>query len=288
MRVVDGKEITIVVECRGQPNELQAKQIGSSFSSAIASITTNWEGNFKDVDLLGDAERQRIWSWNASVPAAVEKTVHEVFHDCAQQNPQSIALSSWDGELTFSQLDRLSTSLALRLIDLGVGAEIMVPTFFEKSMWTVVSYLAVLKAGGAFVPLDPAGAPDRRGRVLQQTRARVVVTSEKHSRLPLGDGIAVVSVGPSTLSLHDPAEASLSELPQVQPGWPSYCIFTSGSTGEPKGVMHTHRSACSGMFHHGTRMGFNNSTRSFQFSNYTFDASIAEILTTLFWGGCVW
>lgn len=288
MRVVDGKDITIVVECRGQLNELEAKQIGSSFSTAIASITTNWEGNFKDVDLLGDAERQRIWSWNASVPSAVEKTVHGVFRDRVQENLQATALSSWDGELTFGQLDRLSTTLALRLVDLGVGAETMVPTFFEKSMWTVVSYLAILKAGGAFVPLDPAGAPDRRGRVLQQTRARVAVTSEKHSKLPLGEGITVVPVGPSILSLSGPAEAFSHVLPQVQSNWPSYCIFTSGSTGEPKGVMHTHRSACSGMFHHGTRMGFNNTTRSFQFSNYTFDASIAEILTTLFWGGCVW
>lgn len=289
VRVVDGQDISIVVELRGQLSDSQARQIGSCFSSAIASITTNPQGDIKDVDLLGDKERSRIWSCNASVPRAVNRLLHDVVGDRAREDPHSPALWAWDGSMTYAELDYMSGRVAGHLIRLGVGPEVLVPTFFEKTIWTIVAYLGILKAGGAFVPLDPTQAPDRRRQVLEQTGARLVVCSEKYADLPLGDDIQVVSISISSVcfQLSSSDEVPFPASRPQDPSTAAYVIFTSGSTGQPKGVLQTHRSASSGMFHHGVRMGFSRLTRAFQFSSHTFDASIAECFTTLSWGGCV-
>jgi non-ribosomal peptide synthetase component F len=109
--------------------------------------------------------------------------VHDLFADQAAAQPESPAICAWDGELIYSELDALSTRLAGHLLSLGVKPDDVVPLCFEKSMWTVVAMLAVLKAGGAFVPLDPEHPTSRREEILKQTKALVVLTSLQHLTL---------------------------------------------------------------------------------------------------------
>ncbi|KAH5617363.1 hypothetical protein HBI23_258200, partial [Parastagonospora nodorum] len=91
---------------------------------------------------------QKMWDWNKIVPPAVDRCVHDLFVEQARARPSAPALCAWDGEMTYRELDEQSTRLAGHLIRLGVAVEDMVPLCFEKSMWTVVAMLAVLKAGG--------------------------------------------------------------------------------------------------------------------------------------------
>ncbi|KAI5460965.1 hypothetical protein BGZ63DRAFT_455081 [Mariannaea sp. PMI_226] len=281
-----GAEIQIDVRFHpGRMTGAEAEQLASRFSQAISAIVTNDKRDIQEVDLMGTQEMERIWAWNATLPTAIERRVHEIIDEQAQAHPNLTAVYAWDGELTYVELDRFSTQLAHYLIQLGVGPEVLVPLCFEKSLWTIVAMLAVLKAGGAFVPLDPSQAADRRERVLVQTGAKVILTSAQYSNLPIGCGRVAVPVSADSISkLSEPGAGG---LPGGVPTSAAYVIFTSGSTGQPKGVLVEHRAVSSSCWYHGRRIGFGETSRVLQFASYTFDACIMEILTTLVFGGCV-
>lgn len=123
-----------------------------------------------DFDILPATEHERLWSWNGTVPPAVNRCVHTLVEEQARMQPGATAVSAWDGELTYAELDGHSSRLAQHLATLGVGAEVIVPLCFEKSRWTVVAMVAVLKAGGAFVLLDPSQPKSRLRSIVQQTK----------------------------------------------------------------------------------------------------------------------
>ncbi|KAH7111096.1 hypothetical protein B0J11DRAFT_598956 [Dendryphion nanum] len=218
------------------------------------------------------------------VPEEIQQCVHDVFAQDFQSRSGTPAICSWDGEMSYGELDEVSTSLAGLLVNLGIKPEDIVPLCFEKSMWTVVAMLAVLKAGGAFVPLDPEHPAGRQEEIFKQTGAKVVLTSAQSSTLweSLPCNVVLVS------------KASIGQLPlsneirsTVTPRNAAYIIFTSGSTGVPKGVVLEHQTVITSCLGHGKAFGFTKNTRMLQFASYTFDACIAEILTTLLHGGCV-
>ncbi|CAE7021454.1 hypothetical protein PTNB85_02491 [Pyrenophora teres f. teres] len=234
---------------------------------------------------LTDRCLEDIWSWNTTVPGAVGKCVHELFMEQAKSRPDVPAICAWDGELTYGELDALSTKLADHLIQLGVGPESRVPLCFEKSMWTVVAMLAVFKAGGAFVPLDPNYPAIRHESILREIDTKVMLVSAQNATLWANVNRHVVTV----------SEASTSQLPvalhapdpSVKPENAAYVIFTSGSTGVPKGVVLEHRAVATSCLGHGQAFGITKLSRVLQFASYTFDACIAEIITTLVYGGCI-
>ncbi|PVH90760.1 acetyl-CoA synthetase-like protein, partial [Periconia macrospinosa] len=238
-----------------------------------------------NLDMLTPEDRQQLWAWNSDVPPAVDRCIHDLFADQARARPDAPAICAWDGEMTYGELDELSSRLAAHLVAIGVQPEDVVPLCFEKSMWTVVAMLAVLKAGGAFAPLDPEHPASRHEEIFRQTRARVVLASEQRSTCWGNSGLHVVAV----------SEKSISQLPNgademdltTKPSNAAYAIFTSGSTGVPKGVVLEHRAVATGCLGHGRALGFAPHTRALQFATYTFDACIVEIVTTLVYGGCV-
>ncbi|KAI0569862.1 HC-toxin synthetase, partial [Pyrenophora tritici-repentis] len=236
-------------------------------------------------DELTDQCLEAIWRWNADVPPAVERCVHDLFAEQARARPDAPAICAWDGELTYGELDALSSKLAGHLVQLGVKREDMVPLCFEKSMWTVVAMLAVLKAGGAFVPLDPDHPASRHEDIFRQTGAQVVIASAQYSARWTSASHQVVTVSAGTLE-------QLSMLSNTgglltKPENAAYVIFTSGSTGIPKGVVLEHRAVATSCLGHGRAFGITELSRVLQFASYTFDACIAEIITTLVYGGCV-
>ncbi|PVI01697.1 AMP-dependent synthetase and ligase, partial [Periconia macrospinosa] len=146
--------------------------------------------------------------------------------------------------------------------------------------------LAVLKAGGAFAPLDPEHPASRHEEIFRQTRARVVLASDQHSMLCRGNNHTLMTISETSINQLLPRDASKRREMQIkaQPNNTAYVIFTSGSTGTPKGVVIEHQAISTSCLGHGKAFGFAQDTRAFQFSAYTFDACIPEIITTLLYG----
>jgi amino acid adenylation domain-containing protein len=274
-------DIAFRTSCMG---EVQAEDLSKTLSRAIAAITAGPRSSVHSLELITDEEKQQLWSWNADVLAAVKRCVHDLFAEQAAAQPEAPAICAWDGELTYGELDTLSTRLAGHLLSLGVKPDDVVPLCFEKSMWTVVAMLAVLKAGGAFLLLDPSSPIDRLRKVCGKVSSTLVLAS--HDCLPVVESVSnsFVVVSRDATS-HLPRCMSLSS--SVQPTNAAYVIFTSGSTGEPKGCLIEHRSYCSAALGHGQALGLQTNTRSLQYGSHSFAGAIAEMMMTLIHGGCV-
>ncbi|KAE8822217.1 hypothetical protein PTNB85_10489 [Pyrenophora teres f. teres] len=236
-------------------------------------------------DEVDAREVEKIWTWNCTTPEVTEQCIHDLFAEQALKRPGVPAICAWDGEMTYGELDVLSTKLAGHLIKLGVKSEDIVPLCFEKSMWTVVAMLAVLKAGGAFAPLHPDHPASRREEIMKQTGATVVLTSAQHETTWRDSAYCVVEVSKAIIKQFSVETDTIH--PKIMPSNAAYIIFTSGSTGTPKGVVIEHQTASTSCLSHGRAFGFDVKTRALQFASYTFDVCITEIFTTLMLGGCI-
>ncbi|KAK3904812.1 hypothetical protein C8A05DRAFT_31387 [Staphylotrichum tortipilum] len=238
-----------------------------------------------DLKMLSPAEVAQVAQWNSGIPARRDALVHELVRRPGSAQPEAPAISSWDGSLSHGELDRLAEQLAHHLADLGVGAEVMVPLCFDKSKWAIVSMLAVLKAGGAVVPIS-AEPVQRAQTILRDVQAKVVLASPHY--VPRFQGAAAHVVVPVDDALFANLPVSPGPLePNISSGNAAFVIYTSGSTGVPKGVVLEHGSMSTSMQAHGARFGMNPETRAFQFASFTFDISLHDMLTTLQFGGCV-
>ena len=144
--------------------------------------------------------------------------------------------------MTYSQLNELSSAVARKLVDVNVRPGVYVPLAFEKSLWTVVAALGILKAGGAFVPIDPNHPTNRLEKILSDLDAKVLVTSPSFKTRFKDLVEQVVVVNAQTTRLPEFHELDDVQLPEVRPQDPVYVLFTSGSTGRPKGMIHERRS----------------------------------------------
>ncbi|KAL2106447.1 hypothetical protein VUR80DRAFT_6701 [Thermomyces stellatus] len=237
-----------------------------------------------DIETVSPEEVVQLARWNEGVPAAQEVLIHDLVRKNCSAQPDQLAVCSWDGELTYRELDLHSDALAQRLVRLGVGPEAAVPVCLEKSKWVPVAQLAVLKAGGVIVPVraDPA---QRLYGILEDTRAEVALITGQYAP-QLRERVSHVLVIDD--AFFEDLEATTDQVEgRVHPGNAAYIIYTSGSTGTPKGVVLEHRSMATSLLCQVLRLGLSSEIRAFQFSHFTFDASVHDMFATLLCGGCV-
>lgn len=245
------------------------------------------DGKLNDITIISPQDQASIREWNQSIPPRVDKAISDLIGERMSERPNHQAVCSWDGELTYAEMDVYSARLARRLLQLGVEPEMFVPNCFEKSRWSIVAMVAILRAGSAFLNIDPSQPQSRIKHMVSKVNAKVIVCSPAQYDLccQMGDDYAILPV-----HLEEMDALSVPEtlpLPQIDPSTSAYCIFTSGSTGEPKGTIIQHEAYCSGAVTHGPGMLMHPDSRSLQFASFTFDASLVEILTTLIMGACV-
>lgn len=229
-------------------------------------------------------ESQQIWEWNRLPVEVVSTCTHYLIEARTLSQPDLPAVCSWDGDLTYVELEDFSSRLAGYLAGQGIGPEVLVPLCFEKSKWTIVAMLAVLKTGGAFVPLEPTQPKHRLEYIIRQTGASLVLSSTELT--PTCKEFIPVVFAVDADSLSKLGNGSVLSG-AISPKTAAYVIFTSGSTGEPKGVIIEHVQLSSSSVKGGKAMGFESKPRVLQFASYIFDACILEIITTLIFGGCV-
>ncbi|KAM0254012.1 hypothetical protein ACHAQJ_006982 [Trichoderma viride] len=236
------------------------------------------------ISLVGD------WDFNHAVNSqqirsSTQSCIHWLIQDMAHTYPDSLAVSSWDGELTYAELESKASQLAIKLTQLGIGPESLVPLCFPKSISAVITMVAVEMAGGAFVPLDPKVPQARLSSILDDVKATITLTS------PCCEA-CIQNLGVSTLVIDEGFINSLPDIagplqPCASPNNAAVVLFTSGSTGRPKGMVIQHDAICSSANAYGHNLQIGPGSRVFQFSAYTFDVGILDTLVTLMRGGCI-
>ncbi|KAJ5144342.1 AMP-binding enzyme domain-containing protein [Penicillium atrosanguineum] len=234
------------------------------------------------IEILTPEDADELWTWNSQLPAASEHCVHEIIEEQVHRHPDAQAVCAWDGELTYSALNDLATRFAYRLVKLGVKVDSIVPLCFEKSMWTIVSVLAVLKAGGTFVLLDPQQPVLRLQEIFQQTGSSFVISSEAQKLVTCQFTNRIVYIVDEVRDVPSP-----EALPTVYPSTAAYLVFTSGSTGSPKGVLIEHVSFRSALEHQLKHINLKQDSRVFDFASYSFDVAVYNMLATLAAGACL-
>ncbi|HLL48448.1 MAG TPA: amino acid adenylation domain-containing protein, partial [Longimicrobiaceae bacterium] len=247
-----------------------------------------------DLPLLAPGERELLAEWSVSgAPEAPARCVHELFAEQAARVPERAALVFGSERVAYAELDRRSDALALRLAELGVGPDARVGVCIERSPAMVAALLAVLKAGGAYLPLDPEYPDERLAFMLADAGARVLLTSaELRDRFAGFDGevVALDTEGENDTSGERAAVAGRSLFPvpcSLSPDNLAYVIYTSGSTGEPKGTGVPHR-AIPGFFRGADYARFDGDQVTLQHSSVSWDALTLELWSALLTGGtCV-
>ncbi len=245
--------------------------------------------SLRSLDLMSRQDLEQLAIWSPDAPLPTEMCVHHLVERCMADQPDAPAVCSWDGDLTYRELDVYATALSQRLIAMGVCSGVMVPLLFEKSMYTIVTMLAVLKAGGANVALEPAHPLDRLRRLVTDVGAKLVISSaQNHEKaMKMSDNVLVVEGDMLRALAQNVDRATRPERELPTPQTAAFILFTSGSTGKPKGIVITHTAFSSSIHGHADVLHFRKGGRNFQYTAYTSDVSIGEIFTSLSVGACV-
>ncbi|MEV7320216.1 amino acid adenylation domain-containing protein [Streptomyces sp. NPDC093970] len=276
------------------------------------------DGPVDALELLSERERAEILDeWNDTgrgVPAAC---FPELFADRVRRSPGAVAVEFGERALSYAELDARADRLARRLADAGVGPERVVAVALPRSVEWLVTVLAVLKAGGAYLPVDPGYPAERIAYMLDDARPVLVLTDAATApSLPVSDGLLLVDdpagtgAGVPGLAKDTGEEDSPAPAPNVdrnpypnpvsppapaaragaargaplRPESPAYVIYTSGSTGRPKGVVVTHAGLASLSASQTERLGVSQDSRVLQFASPSFDAAVWELCMALLSG----
>ncbi len=253
------------------------QRLGGHLTRLLAAGVASPEAPLAELPWLGDAERaQVVREWNETAVAyPSDPCAHELFAAQATLSPHAIALSDAEAQISYGELDRQANRLAHGLIALGVGPDVPVGIFLERSARWVTATLAVLKAGGAYVPLDLRSPQERLGLILADTGTPVLVTDESLlAALPEHRARVVLLERQG-----GPLYAESAEAPWVDATADrlAYVIYTSGSTGRPKGVAVAHRALSNLVCWHRQAFEVSSADRATQLASPAFDASIWEL-----------
>ena len=233
-----------------------ARRLAAQLEMILRGFVGDPDRRVSSLSIVTEAEREQV---NATATTVRQTCLHELFEAQADRTPQAIAVRHGDVALTYGELEQRANRLAHRLVALGVGPDVLVALCLERSIDLIVAMLAVLKAGGGYVPLDPRNPPERLDLLLADSGAAIRI-----DRVPDEDGIDT-RLAPRATAAHI-----------------AYVIYTSGSTGQPKGVVVEHHSAVNYVSWASATYATPGGTASH--SSPCFDMAITELFTTLIRG----
>ncbi len=278
--VDDGRELLCALDY--DPDLFDAATIealGASLRALLEGIVDDPSLRVSRLPLLSPAERRRaLVEWNDTArPYDDRACLHQLFAAQAARSPEAAAVVTRDRSVSYAELEGRANRIAHRLVELGARPGDRVAVCLERSAELVAAILGTLKAGAAYLPLDPRHPADRRAFVVEDARARVLVTAGRLAgRLPLG---AI-----PTLRLD---EDDLAALPGSAPGIavdsaaPAYVLYTSGTTGRPKGIVCAHRGVVSLLEDIDRRAPIGAGDAASLFSSIGFDVSVWELFAAL-------
>ena len=264
----------------------EVQRLVLNFEHIVRQLVSDRDTAIPKISMINAREFAVMQSWNASMAPKSNLTIHSVFGAYAQKNPSKQAVCSWDGNLTYAELDMLSTNLALSLQAQGVKSGVRVPVFLGKSRLVAVAALAVLKAGAAFVLMDCTHPRSRLELVINEIKPKLVLSSHQHEQLARSMHSVAMVIEDFLLRdvIATTCEMSMSN---TLPTDTAYLVFTSGSTGVPKGVIMSHSAFCTSALAHGPALHMDSESRVLAFASNAFDVTMTEVLTTLMLGATV-
>ena len=265
------------------------ERMAGHFECLLEGMVTQPEARISHLPLLSEAERQRILvEFNdTAMPYPASKCVHELFEEQAAKTPDAVAVvfpstasgQDRDESVSYEELNARANRLAHRLRKLGVGPEVLVGLFVERSVEMVVGLLAILKAGGAYVPLDPEYPRERLAFMADDADLKVLLChGATRERVP-ECAARILDVDGESATIAKECSDNPAQL--AKPGSLVYVIYTSGSTGRPKGVCVEHRNVANLIAWHCQSFSLTSKDRCAQVASLSFDAAGWEIWPVL-------
>jgi amino acid adenylation domain-containing protein len=285
-----GNELTLVIPSQGKEcgwlyntEALDGDSIArmlDQFATFLQGIVTDPKGRVAEIPLLSDPDCHKILvEWNdtqADYPK--DKCIHQLFEAQVEQTPDAVAVVYEDKQLTYRELNARANQLAHYLQKLGVGPEVLVAIFVERSLEMMVGLLGILKAGGAYVPLDPAYPFERLGFMLEDSSVPVLLSQSKLVEKLPPHSARLVNLDKDWEEI---VQQSKDNPSSFTPDNLAYVIYTSGSTGKAKGVLIQHGSLVNYTTAASAEYRISECDRILQFASISFDASAEEIYPCL-------
>ncbi|APF18136.1 amino acid adenylation domain protein [Caldithrix abyssi DSM 13497] len=264
------------------------ERLHNHFQKLLEDVLQSPQKPVSTLSLITEQELKlftREWNRIPSEPP-LDVCIQTLFEQRAARTPDKTAVVYENERLTFEQLNIRANRLAHYLREIGVGPEKIVAISLERGQQMIISLLAVLKAGGAYLPIDPEYPSDRLNYMLKDSRAKWLITSQQlKEKFSDFSGQLIIQE-----EIESVLKAKPADNPQIvnRPQNLAYIIYTSGSTGRPKGVMLQHRGLVNLVFSLGGFYGVNAQSRTLQFASFSFDASVEEIFNTLINGATLY
>jgi amino acid adenylation domain-containing protein len=256
------------------------KRLLGHYETLLQGIIAQPEQSLSQLSFLGPTERQQLLAdWNNPAPVVSNTCIHRLFESQVLRDPEQVAVVMQEQRLSYGELNARANQAAHYFRRRGVGPEVTVAIFMERSIELMVALLGVLKAGGVYLPLDPAYPPERIEFILEDSGSHLLLTQARlRDRLP--------ERCPTVLSMDAHWEAMARESVEptkvlVTADNQAYVIYTSGSTGQPKGVVIQHGTLSSYIQAASIAYEARSSDRFLQFFSISFDGSAEEIYVCL-------
>lgn len=252
------------------------------FRSVAEQVTSADHQQLADIQLVGGAEREVLLNSfnNSDADYPRNMTIHELFQQQVRRTPDRIAVRDEHRHMTYMELNKRSNQLARTLLSLTGGTEQFIGIMADRSVDMIVGIMAVLKAGAAYIPVDPTYPDDRISYMLEDSGIHLLMVSEKGMDRGLHRGLCVVLEEENSYHL-DAGNLQTS----VQSHDLAYVIYTSGTTGNPKGTLIEHKNVVRLLINDRNRFDFSENDVWTMFHSFCFDFSVWEMYGALLYGG---
>jgi len=267
-------------------SEQQSEQAASHFFRVLDAFLADPQQLLRRLSLLSPEEAQRVaMAWNQTTSEPLEERyAHNLFEDQVRQRPDALAVVLEEEKLSYRELNGRANQLAHRLQSFGVGPETPVGLCVERSPEMIVGILGILKAGAAYVPIDPGYPTEWANFIVADTKIPVLVTQEKLLERVAGQ-LKTICLDANTDDLSQESDDDIDSA--VAGHHLAYIIYTSGSTGNPKGVEITHTALANYVCQAAGIFGLSSADRVLQFASISSDMSVEEIFTCLIRGAAL-
>nr|WP_260232358.1 non-ribosomal peptide synthetase [Chryseobacterium lactis] len=287
MAFEQGESVTMKINYEGVLFEQHTmEQMIEGMKTVLHQILKNWKVNADQLSYVSESQLNQMLLWNATesdYPS--HKTIHTLFEEQVERTPDEIVLVYQDTKLTYRELNEKSNRLAHYLIKTyDLQPDNLVPLLLDRSEHMLVAILAVLKAGAAYVPMDPSYPIERIEHILKDTQGKLIIGQENTIEKLQMLNADVISIDNAVFQVITRRMSSENPVTEVTSDHLAYVIFTSGTTGLPKGVMIDHRNVSNLIEQEAKEFGlFHNEEIPFQqknclwYASYVFDAHVWEL-----------